>query len=121
MLGPFTIDTPFCGCAVMSLVHGPLSDALGRRAVMLAGLGVYALASVGCALAPSMGTLLALRALQGLSAGGGVIIARVVVRDRYEGAAAQRLMSRVTMIFGLAPAVAPIVGGLRTRSSDVRR
>jgi DHA1 family bicyclomycin/chloramphenicol resistance-like MFS transporter len=136
MLGPFTIDTPFPAFAalqrefavgpaatqqlvsvyllafgVMSLVHGPLSDALGRRPVMLGSLVVYALASVGCALAPSMGALLAFRTLQGLSAGGGVIIARVVVRDLYEGAQAQRLMSRVTMIFGLAPAIAPIVGG----------
>jgi DHA1 family bicyclomycin/chloramphenicol resistance-like MFS transporter len=136
MLGPFTIDTPFPGFAAlqqqfdvgpaatqqlvsvyllafaaMSLLHGPLSDALGRRPVMLGSLAVYALASVGCATAPSMGWLLAFRTLQGLSAGGGVIIARVVVRDLYEGAAAQRLMSRVTMIFGLAPAVAPIVGG----------
>lgn len=136
MLGPFTIDTPFpafpavqgdfgvgveatqqlvsvylLAFAFMSLLHGPLSDALGRRPVMLGGLGVYALASVGCALAPTMGVLLGFRTLQGLSAGGGVIIARVVVRDLYEGPAAQRLMSRVTMIFGLAPAVAPIVGG----------
>jgi DHA1 family bicyclomycin/chloramphenicol resistance-like MFS transporter len=136
MLGPFTIDTAFPGFpamqrdfgvgveatqqlvsvyllsfAAMSLVHGPLSDALGRRPVMLGGLAVYGVASAGCALAPTMGVLLGFRTLQGLSAGGGVIIARVVVRDLYEGAAAQRLMSRVTMIFGLAPAVAPIVGG----------
>jgi DHA1 family bicyclomycin/chloramphenicol resistance-like MFS transporter len=136
MLGPFSIDTPFpafaalqqefgvgpaatqqlvsvylLAFALMSLVHGPLSDALGRRPVMLGALAVYAVASVGCALAPSMEVLLAFRTLQGLSAGGGVIIARVVVRDLYEGPAAQRLMSRVTMIFGLAPAVAPIVGG----------
>ncbi|HYN29434.1 MAG TPA: multidrug effflux MFS transporter [Dermatophilaceae bacterium] len=136
MIGPFTIDTPFpafgrlqdefgvgpeatqqlvsvylLAFALMSVLHGPLSDALGRRRVIFGGLGVYAVASVGCALAPSMEVLLAFRVLQGLSAGGGVIVSRVVIRDLFEGAAAQRLMSRVTMIFGVAPAVAPVVGG----------
>ncbi len=137
MLGPFTIDTAFpafgrmgtefhadtaemqlvvtaymLAFAAMSPFHGPISDAVGRRPVMIAGLSVYLLASIGCALAPNLMVLLAFRVLQGLSAGGGVIVSRAVVRDLFEGPQAQRLMSRVTMIFGIAPAIAPIIGGL---------
>jgi DHA1 family bicyclomycin/chloramphenicol resistance-like MFS transporter len=137
MLGPFSIDTAFpafgrigtefgAGTAEMQLVvtaymlafalmspfHGPISDAVGRRPVMLAGLSVYLLASIGCALAPNLPTLLTFRVFQGLSAGGGVIVSRAVVRDLFEGPQAQRLMSRVTMIFGIAPAIAPVIGGL---------
>lgn len=137
MLGPFSIDTPFpafqemardfgvesvelqlvvsaylLAFAVMSPFHGPLSDAVGRRPVMVTGVLVFAVASVGCALSPNLETLLAFRVLQGLSAGGGVIVSRTVVRDLYDGDRAQQLMSRIMMIFGVAPAVAPIVGGL---------
>lgn len=97
--------------AVMTPLHGPLSDALGRKPVAVGGLGLYALASVGAALSTSLGMLLAFRALQGLSAGGATIIARTIVRDLYVGPAAQRLMSRVMMLFGIAPAIAPVLGG----------
>ncbi|WP_340540543.1 multidrug effflux MFS transporter [Nocardioides sp. GXZ039] len=137
MLGPFAIDTPFpafksmgeefsadkgsmqlvvsaylLAFGLMSPFHGPLSDAIGRRKVMVGGVGVFALASIGCALSQSLPMLLVFRVLQGLSAGGGVIVSRTVVRDLYDGDQAQRLMSRVMLIFGVAPAVAPIVGGL---------
>ena len=137
MLGPFSIDTPFPAFAemasdfdvtsdemqlvvsaylisfgLMSPFHGPLSDAIGRRTVILAGVAVYVVASIGCALAPNLETLLVFRVLQGLSAGGGVIVSRTVIRDVYSGPEAQRLMSRVMMLFALAPAVAPIIGGL---------
>src|SRR5579871_3149569 len=97
--------------SVMSLVQGPLSDALGRRPVILGGLCIYTLASVGCTLAPSFAVLLLFRALQGLSAGVGMIVGRAVIRDLYDGPHAQRLLSLVTMIFGFAPAVAPVIGG----------
>ena len=97
--------------AIMSLVHGSLSDALGRRRVVLAGLGVYALASLGCALAPGFGALLACRALQGVVAGAGHIVGRAIIRDRFSGVQAQRLMSAITVIFGLGPALAPVIGG----------
>lgn len=97
--------------ALMSLVHGSLSDAIGRRSVVLAGLAVYALAAAGCALAPSFGWMLAFRALQGAVAGVGMIIGRAVVRDRYSGPQAQRVMSTITMVFALGPALAPVVGG----------
>lgn len=97
--------------AVMSLFHGPLSDALGRRPVVLAGLALYAAASLACSLSPSFGSLIAFRMMQGVSAGTGMVVSRAVVRDRYEGVVAQRIMSVITMIFGFAPAVAPIIGG----------
>ena len=136
MFGPFSIDTIFPAFpamaahlgadkvamqqtisvylltyALMSLVHGPLSDTFGRRRVILGGLFVFLLASVGCALATDMGTLLLFRGVQGLSAGVGFIVGRAVIRDARDGDDAQRLMSQVSMIFGIAPAIAPIVGG----------
>lgn len=135
MIGPFSIDTIFpafpqlgaqfgadklamqqtisaylLAYALMSVVHGPLSDALGRRRVILAGMAVFGIASVGCALADSLPMLLAFRVLQGLSAGVGLIVGRAVIRDVLHGDDAQRLMSQVSMIFGVAPAVAPIIG-----------
>jgi DHA1 family bicyclomycin/chloramphenicol resistance-like MFS transporter len=97
--------------ALMSLVHGSLSDAIGRRSVVLGGLFVYAVAAAGCALAPSFGWLLAFRGLQGAVAGVGMIVSRAVVRDRYSGPQAQRVMSTITMMFALGPALAPVIGG----------
>jgi DHA1 family bicyclomycin/chloramphenicol resistance-like MFS transporter len=137
MLGPFSIDTPFpafaqmrgelgvgiddmqlvvsaymLAFAAMAPFHGPLSDAIGRRPVIVGALTAYALASIGCALAPNLPVLLAFRVLQGLAAGGSTIVGRTIVRDLFEGVEAQRLMSRIMMIFGIAPAVAPVIGGL---------
>lgn len=136
MLGPFTIDTVFpaftrigaefggdevalqqlvsaylAAFAVMSIFHGPLSDALGRKKVMIGGLVIYLIGMFGCVLAPSMGTLILLRVLQGMSAGAATIVSRVVIRDMFSGSEAQRLMAQVMMIFSVAPAVAPIFGG----------
>lgn len=137
MVGPFSIDTMFPAFAqlsaewgvsefalqqiisvymltfaVMSLVHGPLSDALGRKPVIIVGTIVFIAASVGSAMSTSLSALLVFRAIQGLSAGAGVIISRAMVRDVFSDAQAQRTMSHIAMIFGLAPAVAPVVGGL---------
>jgi len=97
--------------AVMTLWHGAISDSIGRLAAIRWGLGVFALASVGCAFAPNIETLWFFRALQGASAGAGNVVARAMVRDLFEGVAAQRVMAQVQMIFGIAPAVAPIIGG----------
>jgi len=97
--------------ALFSLVHGPLSDALGRRRVVIGGLVLYTIGSIGCFLAPTFGIMLLCRVLQGLAAGIGPTVARALVRDLFEGANAQRLMSSVMMVFSLAPAVAPIIGG----------
>ena len=135
-LGPFAIDTympsfPAMGRALdatplqlqqtlsayllpfacMMLFHGALTDSFGRRPVILVGLLIFTGASIGCALAQSLPQLLAFRALQGMSSGTGLVAGRAMIRDIYPGHQAQRVMSMVTMIFGLAPAVAPILGG----------
>ena len=97
--------------AFASLMHGPLSDAIGRRPVMIWGMVLYTVGSVACTFAPNYELLIASRMVQGATAGVGVVIGRAIVRDLYSGASAQRLMNLTTMIFGLAPAVAPIIGG----------
>ena len=136
MLGPFSIDTYLpafsgiavaigatpvemqqtlsaylFGFAVMNLFHGALSDSFGRRPVVLWGLVVFTLASAGCALSQHIGALVFFRVVQGMSAGAGIVISRAVIRDMFPPADAQRVMSQVTIYFGVAPAVAPMVGG----------
>ena len=136
MLGPFSIDTYLpafsgiarslgatpvqmqqtlsaylFGFAFMSLFHGALSDSVGRRPVILWGIAVFTLASAGCALAQSIEQLVGFRALQGLSAGAGIVVSRAVIRDMFAPEDAQRVMAQVTIYFGVAPAIAPIVGG----------
>jgi DHA1 family bicyclomycin/chloramphenicol resistance-like MFS transporter len=136
MLGPFSIDTYLpafsgisaslgatplemqqtlsaylFGFAFMALFHGAISDSFGRRPVVLWGLGVFTLASVGCALSQSIGQLIFFRAMQGLSTGAGIVIARAVVRDMYAPSQAQKVMSQITLFFGAAPAIAPLLGG----------
>jgi DHA1 family bicyclomycin/chloramphenicol resistance-like MFS transporter len=107
-----TLSVFLFGFAAMNLFHGALSDSLGRRPVVLASLVVFALASVGCALSTDPATLLFFRALQGMSAGGGLVVARAIIRDMFPPSEAQRVMSQVTIYFGVAPAVAPMIGGL---------
>jgi DHA1 family bicyclomycin/chloramphenicol resistance-like MFS transporter len=136
MLGPFSIDTylpAFAGIAqslgatpvqmqqtlsaylfgfaFMALFHGAISDSFGRRPVILWGLACFTMASVGCALSQSIGQLIFFRAMQGLSTGAGIVVARAIVRDMYPPSQAQKVMSQVTIFFGVAPAIAPIVGG----------
>ena len=105
-----TISVYLIAYAAMSLLLGAFSDAWGRRRVILAGVSVFLVASVGCALSQSMPMLLVFRVLQGCSAGLGLIVGRALIRDCFEGADAQKLMAQISMIFGVAPALAPIVG-----------
>ena len=97
--------------AFMMLFHGMLSDSFGRRPVVLVTLALYTVASFGAAFAPGFGWLLACRGLQGVAAGGGTVISRAIVRDRASGPEAQRALAYMMMVFGLAPAIAPILGG----------
>jgi DHA1 family bicyclomycin/chloramphenicol resistance-like MFS transporter len=136
MLGPFSIDTYIpafsgigqaigatpvemqqtlsaylFGFAFMNLFHGALSDSFGRRPVVLWGIAIFTVASAGCALSQNIGQLVLFRALQGLSTGAGIVVSRAVIRDMFPPDQAQKVMSQVTIYFGVAPAVAPIVGG----------
>lgn len=137
MLGPFSVDTYIpafsgiarslgatplemqqtlsaylFGFAFMSLFHGALSDSVGRRPVVLWGLAAFTLASMGCALSQTIGQLVFFRAVQGLTTGAGIVVSRAVVRDMFPPAQAQRVMSQITIYFGVAPAVAPMMGGV---------
>jgi len=98
--------------AVMTLCHGAISDAIGRIRTIQWGLAIFVLASIGCALAPNIQTLWLFRALQGVSGGAGNTVARAMVRDLFAGAQAQRVMATVQLLFGIAPAIAPILGGV---------
>lgn len=97
--------------AIGQLVVGPLSDALGRRRVLLAGLAVFTAGGVVCAAAPSMGVLLAARALQGLGSAASPVIARAMVRDTQPPAGAARMLSTIMAVLAIAPMLAPAVGG----------
>ena len=107
-----TLSAYLFGFAVMNLFHGALADSFGRRPVVLWGLAVFTVASVGCALAPSIGWMIFFRAVQGMSTGAGIVISRAIIRDMFAPADAQRVMSQVTIYFGIAPAIAPMVGGI---------
>lgn len=136
MLGPFSIDTYIpafsgiarslgatpvemqqtlsaylFGFAFMNLFHGALADSFGRRPVVLWGIAMFTVASAGCALSQSISQLVFFRALQGLSTGAGIVVSRAVIRDMFPPAQAQKVMSQVTIYFGVAPAIAPIIGG----------
>ncbi len=107
-----TLSSFLFAYAFMTLWHGALSDALGRRPVVLVGMGMYAVATLGCAVSGNVETLWLFRALQGLCAGSGMVVGRAIVRDRFQGHDAQRVMSQITLVFGIAPAIAPVMGGV---------
>ena len=106
-----TLSVYMFAFAFMMLWHGALSDSLGRRPIVLGGLAVFALGTLGCAIAGNIESLWLARVLQGLSAGTGMVVGRAIIRDRFHGPEAQRMMSQTTLVFGIGPAVAPIVGG----------
>ncbi len=145
MLGPFSVDTYLpafpnieasldasfvevqqtltaymFSFAIMILWHGSLADAFGRRNIILVSLAVFAVATLGCAAAHSVEYLWAFRMLQGLSAGAGVVVGRAIIRNIYYDVPAARLLSLVTMIFSIAPAIAPILGGWVVKLYDWR-
>jgi len=107
-----TLSVYLIAYAAMSLLHGPLSDALGRKPVMASGMALFVVSSVAAAYAPSFTWVLVCRALQGVAAGAGQIVSRAQVRDVFTGSRAQRTMAQVSMLFALGPALAPIIGGL---------
>ncbi|WP_248294149.1 multidrug effflux MFS transporter [Actinoplanes sp. TBRC 11911] len=107
-----TLTGTLVGLGVGQLLVGPLSDALGRRLPLLAGVGVHVLASVLCVLAPNLAILGTLRLLQGLGAAAASVVAMAVVRDLFSGLAAAKLLSRLMLVVGVAPILAPTIGGL---------
>ncbi|MFF9587043.1 multidrug effflux MFS transporter [Streptomyces achromogenes] len=115
-----TLTACMAGLALGQLIIGPLSDRWGRRRPLLAGLVVYLAATALCAVAPTVETLIAFRLAQGLSGAAGVVIARAVVRDLYDGVAMARFFSTLMLISGAAPIVAPLVGGQILRVTDWR-
>jgi len=106
-----TLTAYMLAFAGMVLWHGALSDAFGRRNVILVALVVFAIGTFGCAAASSVHYLWVFRIMQGVSAGAGVVVGRAIIRDLYSDTAAARLLSMVTMIFSIAPAIAPVLGG----------
>ncbi len=136
MLGPFAIDTylpAFNGMArdlnasplqmqqtlsvyliafaFMFLFHGALSDSYGRKPIIIAGLIGFLLGTIGCAMSQDVAWLLVFRVMQGLSVGAGMVVGRAMIRDLFNETDAQKLMSMVTLWFGIAPAIAPVIGG----------
>jgi MFS transporter, DHA1 family, multidrug resistance protein len=110
-----SITACLVGLAVGQLVAGPMSDRLGRRRPLMIGLVVYLLASVACALAPNVTVLVVLRLIQGLAGAAGIVISRAVARDLYSGSALMIFFSRLLLIAGLAPVLAPVLGGQLSR------
>ncbi len=136
MIGPFTVDTYLpafpaieedfgisrallnqslgfylAAFAISTLVWGPITDKFGRRPVIIVGMTLYAITSLGCALASNYSEFLSYRILQGIVASGGLVAGRAIVRDLFDSKEAQKVMSQVIMLFALAPAIAPIIGG----------
>jgi DHA1 family bicyclomycin/chloramphenicol resistance-like MFS transporter len=107
-----TLTGTLAGLALGQLLIGPLSDALGRRAPLLAGIAVHIFASILCVIAPNLAVLGALRALQGLGAAAAAVVAMAIVRDLFEGFAAAKLISRLMLVMGAAPILAPTLGGI---------
>ena len=106
-----TLTGTLLGLAIGQLTVGPLSDAMGRRRPLLAGAAVYVLASLACAVAPNVVLLGGLRVLQGFAAAAGMVVAIAIVRDLHTGRAAAILLSRLILVMGVAPVVAPTLGG----------
>ena len=106
----------FAAIAIGQIVYGPVSDMVGRKAPLYFGLALFGLGSIGCALAPDIHTLVALRFVQGLGACAGMVVPRAVVRDLHTGVDAARLMSLLMLVFSVSPILAPLAGSLLIES-----
>jgi DHA1 family bicyclomycin/chloramphenicol resistance-like MFS transporter len=106
-----TMSACMVGLATGQLIAGALSDRFGRRRPVLIGVGLFAVLSLGCALAPNLPVLIGLRLLQGMAGAAGIVVARAVVRDLVDGAAAARAYSLLMLVMGIAPVLAPVLGG----------
>lgn len=115
-----TLTGTLAGLGLGQLLAGPLSDAIGRRAPLFVGVGVHLLASVLCVAAPNVAVLGALRVLQGLGAAAAAVVATAIVRDLFSGPAAANLYSRLMLVLGVAPILAPTLGGLVLRWTQWR-
>ncbi|MFF8789115.1 multidrug effflux MFS transporter [Streptomyces sp. NPDC015125] len=115
-----TLTTCLAGMALGQMIVGPMSDKWGRRRPLLAGMVIYILATALCALAPTAELLIACRLLQGLAGSAGIVIARAMVRDLYDGVAMARFFSTLMLISGAAPVVAPLIGGQILQITDWR-
>ncbi|MDX5392651.1 MAG: multidrug effflux MFS transporter [Caulobacteraceae bacterium] len=107
-----TVAAFFAGMAIGQFLYGPASDRFGRRPPILVGVAIYVAASAACALATSIDTLIAARFVQALGGCAGGVVARAVVRDRFDHTETARMLSLLTLIMGIAPIVAPLLGGL---------
>ncbi|MFI6032820.1 multidrug effflux MFS transporter [Streptomyces sp. NPDC051315] len=115
-----TLTACLAGMALGQLVVGPMSDRWGRRRPLLVGLAVYVVATALCALAPTLQLLVVFRLAQGLAGAAGIVIARAVARDLYDGVAMARFFSTLMLVSGVAPVVAPLIGGQILRVTDWR-
>ena len=113
-----TISAAAIGLAAGQLLAGPLSDRRGRRRPVLVGVSAWTLASLLCALAPNVWTLVAIRLLQGIGGAAGIVLARAIVRDRLEGVAAAKAFAVLASISAAAPVLAPVLGGQLLRLTD---
>jgi DHA1 family bicyclomycin/chloramphenicol resistance-like MFS transporter len=118
--GPLTLSPFLAGFAISPLICGPLADRFGRRAILLDGLLLFSLAAAACAFAPSFTALLVCRMLQGLAAGAGAILPSAIVRDVFEHVVARHQLSRIAAVLGIAPMIAPVLGGWVMTVSDWR-
>lgn len=118
--GPLTLSLFLVGFAISPLICGPLADRFGRRAILLDGLLLFSLAAAACAFAPSFTVLLVCRMLQGLAAGACAILPFAIVRDVFEHAVARHQLSRIAAVLGIAPIIAPVLGGWVMTVSDWR-